>query len=275
MGIQSCVSFLSSFSKRTLLILSLMSLTSCGGNLFEAMSGKTSREAVMEEIRKLTDAQQFSDAIALIEANPDIAPTREEKFLFASSYAGACGLTFASLFTSLATASGSPMEFAKNAFLTRAVVPANCYEAQQIIESIGAAGVRSSSENVAMFMIGLAKVGTYLKNRADNDGNGVLDVGYDSCDNTDLPRADIKQIITGFGLMIENIAALGTNLSGGMSSSISSLATACATLGISCNVTNPSGISDGDADSFRDAIKSDRTSDFGIETCPISPACCP
>ncbi len=168
------------------------------------------------------------------------------------------------------------MEFSKDAFTTIAVNPDNCYDAQLWIESIGAAGTRTTNENIAMFLIGIAKVGTYLRNRADADMNGVLDPGYDSCDNTKLPRADIKQIITGFGLMIENLASIGTNISGGFSGDITSIGAACAGLGLACNVTDPTGIPDADADSFRDAIKSDSTTGLGIESCdPILPTCCP
>lgn len=250
-------------------------LMSCGGNLYQAMSGKTSHDAIVEEVKNLTNDQRYSEAIALIEANPNMVTDREDKFLFAAAYAGGCGLTFASIFESLATASGSPMEFAKDAFTTTPVVPAYCYSAQQWIEAIGAAGVRTTNENIAMFLIGLAKVGTYLRSRADADMDGVLDVGYDSCSNTSLPRADVKQVITGFGLMIENIAALGTNLSGGMSGDITSIGAACTGLGLSCNVTDPAGISDGDADDFRHAIKSDSTANFGIESCATLPVCCP
>lgn len=249
-------------------------LMSCGGNLYQAMSGKTSHDAIVEDVKNLTNELRFTEAIALIEANPSLVTTRNDKLLFAAAYAGGCGLTFASVFDSLSTASGSPMNFAKNAFTTTPVVPAYCYNAQQWIEAIGTAGNRTTNENIAMFLIGFSKVGTYLRNRADADMDGVLDGGYDSCSNASLPRAEVKQIITGFGLMIENLAAIGTNLSGGFSGDISNINTACTALGLACNVTNPTGISDADADEFRDAIKS-RTTDLGIESCVISPVCCP
>jgi hypothetical protein len=239
------------------------------------MSGKTSHNAIIESVRKYTNDQNYTAAIEIIEANPTMVTTREDKFLFASAYAGGCGLTFAGLFDSLATASGSPMEFSKNAFTSIDVVPAYCYEAQLWIEAIGASASRTTNENMAMFMIGIAKVGTYLRNRADADKDGVLDVGYDSCDNTKLPRDDIKQVITGFGLMIENLAAIGTNISGGLSSDISTVSAACTLLGLTCSATDPSAISDADADEFRDAVKSDKTSDFGIESCAINVTCCP
>lgn len=261
---------------KAILLMSVTgTLLSCGGNIFQDMSGKTSHNAIVEEIRNMVNEQRFSEAIELIEDNPTMETSRDDKLIFASAYAGGCGLTFASIFDSLSTASGTPMEFAKDAFTTTSVIPDNCYVAQQWIESIGAAGVRTSNENIAMFLIGLAKVGTYLRNRADADMDGALDAGYDSCDDTKLPKDEVKQIITGFGLMIENIAALGTNIAGGFSGDITSVGTACTALGLSCNVTDPAAISDADAESFRDAIKSDSTTDLGIENCSISPTCCP
>ncbi len=261
--------------KSILLLCVTGTLLSCGGNVFQAMSGKTSHNAIIEEVRNLTNEQRFAEAIALIELNPTLETNRDEKLIFASAYAGGCGLTFASIFESLSAAAGSPMEFSKDAFTTTVVNPENCYDAQLWIESIGAAGDRSTNENIAMFLIGLAKVGTYLRNRADADMDGVLDAGYDSCDNTDLPIEEVKQVITGFGLMIENLASIGTNISGGLSGDITSVGAACAVLGLACNVTDPTGVSDADANSFRDAIKSDSATDLGIESCSISPACCP
>ncbi len=258
----------------TICLASLM--LSCGGNLYEATSSKTSREAIIEDISSLTNSLKFSEAILLIEQNPTLIPTREDKLLFASAYAGSCGLTFATIFESLATATGSPMEFAKNAFTTRDIIPGNCFKAQQWIETIGVNSVRNTNENIAMFLIGLAKIGTYLRNRADTDKNGLLDAGYNSCSAVSLPTDEVKQIITGFGLMIQNATSIGTNISPGLSASITNVSAACTALGLSCSQTDPTLVPDADAASFRDAIKSDKVLDLGIESCtPASPACCP
>jgi len=273
-----CKSYLSFLISGLLIVINL----SCGGNLYEPMSNKTSHAAIIEEIKNLVNDLRFTEAITLIEGSTNLVITdRNEKMLMASAYAGACGLTFAEVFESLSTAAGSPMYFAMSAFTSKVVDPPKCYTAQLWIERIGAAGVRSTSENIAMFLIGFAKVGTYLRYRADTDattgiGDGVVDAGYDSCDNTDMPRNEIKQVLTGIGLMIENIAALGTNLSGDMSGEITDIETSCASVGLTCEITDPTAISDADADFFRDAIKSDRTNEVGIENCdPLDISCCP
>lgn len=250
-------------------------LLSCGGNLFQAMSSKTSHDAIVEEVKKLTNEQRYSEAIELIEDNPTMVTTREDKLLFAAAYAGSCGLTFGGIFESLSSASGSPMEFAKDAFTAIPVTPEHCYEAQLWIQDIGTSENRSTNENIALFLVGLAKVGTYLRNRADADMDGVLDATYDSCDDADLPRDEVKQVISGFGLMIENIAALGTNIAGGFSTSVTGIGAACTGLGLSCTTTDPTGITDADADEFRDAIKSSSSTGIGIESCALSAACCP
>lgn len=251
-------------------------ILSCGGNLFEAASSKTSNNAIIEDIRNLTNELKFADAVLLIEQNPTLTTSREDKLLFASAYAGSCGLTFATIFESLSSATGSPMEFSKNAFTTRNIIPGDCYEAQLWIEAIGINSARTTNENIAMFLIGVAKVGTYLRNRADVDKNGILDVGYDSCSAVSLPTDEVKQIITGFGLMIENAASIGTNISAGFSGDIASVNAACTALGMSCTQTNPTLVPNADATSFRDAIKSDKVVDLGIESCtPLLPSCCP
>lgn len=286
MGLKSGISILMGigkrmpvFAKTTLMALSL-TIVSCGGNLWEAMSNKTSDAALVEDIRYLVNKQRFTEAIELIEDNPELVPAnRTEKMLFASAYAGGCGLTFAEVFESLETASGSPMKFMMSAFTNKIIDPAKCHTAQQYLESIGAVGVRSVTENIALFLVGFGKVGTYLRNRADTSvagiGDGTVDATFDSCDNTDLPRADIKQVITGFGLMIENISALGSNVSPTLSTDIANLTLACTGLGMDCTETDPTAIPDADADEFRDAIKSHDTNQIGIETCdPLTPMCC-
>ena len=267
--------------KCALLLSVTGTLLSCGGNVYEAMSDKTTHEAIVEDVKKLTNAQKFSEAVGIIEANPSLIPSRDEKMTFASAYAGDCGLTFAGVFDSLASASGSPMQFAMSAFKTTLINPSQCYKAQLILESIGAAGLRTTNENIALFLIGFAKVGAYLRNRADSDpithlGDGTLDAGYDSCLDTKLPKAEVKQVMSGFGLMIENIAAIGAYLSGGMAGNITSIGAACTALGMTCNATDPTAISDGDATTFRNAIKSDNVSGLGIESCPMAslPTCC-
>lgn len=265
---------------RCLVGVMVLVCTSCGGNMFEGMSGKTSHDAIVEEVKNLVNDQQFAEAVALIEGSSGFVVTdRGEKLLMASAYAGACGLTFADVFDSLSTASGSPMKFMMSAFTNRVLDPTKCFAAQQWIERIGNAGTRTVNENIAMFLVGFAKVGAFLRYRADTSatgiGDGTVDATFDSCDNTKLPRSDVKQVVTGFGLMIENVAALGTMISGSLSGNITSIGALCTGLGLSCNVTNPSGISDADADDFRDAIKSDDTTQIGIEDCdPLDMTCC-
>lgn len=289
MGSQNRLPILRGVTQRTgnlvalkwVLVFLTILISSCGGNLFESMSNKDSHDAVIQDVQKLVNELRFSDAVELIEANSDLTVTdRRELMLFASAYAGSCGLTFAEVFDSLETAGGSPMFFIMNAFRNRIVNPARCFTAQQWLQRIGTVANRTSTENIAMFLIGFAKVGTYLRNRADTSasgvGDGVVDPTFDSCDNADLPRDEVKQIITGFGLMIENIAALGSNLSAGMTADINNLNAACTLLGLNCTTTNPAAVTDADADEFRDAIKSDSATQIGIENCdPASPLCCP
>lgn len=278
MVIKNCPSLLT----RIIVLMILMFLSSsCGGNFFESMSGQTSHDAFVQDIRNLVNDLKFDEAIAMIEnASSFQAANRDEMLLIASAYAGSCGVTFADVFESLATATGSPMYFMMSSFTTKVLQPSRCHTAQQWIEQIGNSASRTTTENVAMFLVGFGKVGTYLRNRADTNasgiGDGTVDVGYDSCSNASLPIDEVKQVMTGFGLMIDNISALGTNVSGDLSSNIGVIDTACTTFGFSCSETDPTAIADGDADLFRNAVKSHSTTQVGIETCdPLSPLCCP
>lgn len=278
MGTKSRFSILKSFG---LAGIYTFLLVSCGGNFYETMSSKTSHQAMIEDIRALVNGLRFDEAIELIESSTSLeVENRDEKILMASAYAGACGITFADIFESLETASGSPMMFMMSAFTDKIVQPSHCSTAQGWIEAIGDSANRTTSENVGMFLVGFGKVGTNLRNRADTSasgtGDGTIDAGYDSCDDTKLPLNEVKEIITGFGLMMDNIAAMGSSVSSDMSGSLDDVNMICGALGMNCNATDPADIPDNEADLFRNAIKSDSTSQLGIEDCdPLTPFCCP
>lgn len=270
MGHQARIPILN-FLVRALVLFSFLTTTSCGGNIFEEASSKSSDDIVLQEIQKAVNEQRFDDAIALIIDNADLAlESRENKMLFASAYAGKCGATFANLAESIETATGTPILIALTSFSTTTTSSTNCETAQEYLESIGAYADRTTSENIALFLIGFSKLGTFLKEVADDTAPyGTVDGDFDGCPGGNLPDENVKQMMSGTALMIENYSALGDSLSSGLQGDIDDIETAC---GAACTETDASAINNATLiEGYRDLIESN---EYGIGNCALV-ACCP
>lgn len=272
---------------RILILFSLFVLilqTSCGGNLFKEISKSTSDEALIVDAQKYIDDGSWTDAITVIEQQMTAsARTRSDVIeMWAGAYAGRCGQSFIALVNGLSSSTGAPFLFFMKAFQAITVIPADCYTAQQKMEIIGDATKRTSDENFFMFFLGISKIGSYLKSKADiSPTDGAADSSFDPCDKSKISDTEVAQVITGLGLILDNITAVGSSISN--NSTISSMNTLCNSLGFSCVITDPnsSSITSTVSAVFRQLIA---TSDFGIQsTCTssqllpttgVSP-CCP
>lgn len=245
---------------------------SCGGNFFKDVSSKTSDAAKYEDALKAIDNGDYTSAIALIEgtSTPFLAQTNVIQTL-AGAYAGQCGLDFIGMITGLGSSSGAPFLFFMQAFQTISVIPASCATAQTKMELLGNSTQRTGDQNLFMFFLGIAKVGTYLKARADANSDGTSDHAHISCANQGGPYfadADMNQIITGLGLIFDNITAVSASIGGSTAiTALNGFKSTCQTLtGIpNCAVTDPASvaITAPVRSVFRELIQ---TSDFGIES---------
>lgn len=254
---------------------------SCGGNFFKDLSTQDTDAAKYEDALKSIDLGDYALAIASIESMTE-AGKAETKTIqtWAGAYAGKCGLNFVALVDAMGNSSGAPLLFFMQAFTGVTVDPDSCYLAQLKMESLGNSSQRTSDQNLFMFFLGITKMGTALKKNADllpatdGGGDGVTDAGFSACENIPAPGspmmsdADIDHLITGFGLVFDNLASVGADISG--SSAISDLdgfkATCELITGVAnCALTDPNSpaIDAGVRLAFREMVQ---TSDFGIST---------
>lgn len=208
-----------------LYVIFAVALTSCQVNMLQDVSSKTSSEAMYEDAVKLMDQMLFDDAylkISLIEvADNAFSATNQFKKTKAGIQAGQCGLTFISLIEGLTQATGgNTFKMLMEAFKGTSVNPTKCMEAQTTIESLGTV---DDDQLLFMAILGMTKVGTNLRDKADRDGtaqlgDGAEDAGFDICDSSaainHLTDDDLKQVITGLGLTLQNFVLIGGSFAG-------------------------------------------------------------
>jgi hypothetical protein len=278
------------------LVVSLtLSALACG-NTYSALANKTSDDAIYENVQQLADEKDWAAALTAIntlsagkKSDPAVIET------WAGLLAGQCGLDFISYFNTVSTGSlagSTPLKFLMNAFTQVAVNPGSCQLAQAKMEEISTNPAnRTQSENIFMAILGMVKIGTYLRADADKDGSGNLGdgsadtgAGYDSCSSLSIPDADVTQVITGIGLVSNNSAALSAVVpASAIGTAMASISAAC---GATCSKTDSTTVTGADITLVRDILKTgvstaDPTYQLGIDdTCNPSDlasllACCP
>lgn len=264
------------------LFLIFPALVSCGGNLFNDISTKTSANALLEDAKNSLDDQDYTAAITKIlemqstNSTAYLTCTTTEgvrncpREILAGAYAGRCGFNFLTFIGTIGSSSGAVFKFLMNTFTEVAVSPDDCYEAQKVIETLGTPTQLTSDQKIFMALLGMAKIGVYLRNDADTNQDGTADATFNACSSAKMSDMHVKQVITGLGLFLTYSAALSAT-----GSATDDLADISAVCGASCNVTDPTNptLDSTVIDSFRIIIKSQQ---YGVETCdPISPLCCP
>lgn len=250
-----------------------MVLSSCGGNFFQLTAKKDTSEAIYQDARSALNNLDYDTAISKITE----LQTKDSTFYLrcekvdgikvcpredlAGAYASKCGLNFVNFVSSLTSSSGSPFLFFMQKFKSIAVSPSNCYEAQKVIETFSSSSAgRTSEQNLFMAILGMAKMGTYLREVADVDQDGSTDATFDSCDSAKISDNSLRHVISGMGLVIDNLTAVSAVLSGN-SSALTDLDTIKNTCGSACAITDPNS-SSYNSTVVRNLLKS---SDKGIE----------
>lgn len=269
--------------KYEVIFISVMVLAACSGNVFKEMADKNTDEAKYETANKAIDAGDYDAAIAAIESlSADYRGKTKVIETWAGAYAAKCGQQFVAIVNGLSSSSGAPLKYFMGIFKNITTDAPSCATAQAKMELLGTSTQRTTDQNFFMFLLGISKIGTYLKKNADiSPVDGSADAGFSSCSSSSISDADIKQVITGVGLLFENITAIGASISG--SSAIASLSSLQATCGAACaitDITSPS-LTAPVVNYFREALMA---SDFGVgSNCTLSQAlpigagttCCP
>jgi hypothetical protein len=271
----------------------ILSLAFAGcSNIFEAASVKDSDEALLEDAKKLIDQQSYSDAIAKFASMSQSFKSREDVIeAWAGAYAGKCGLDFISYFGALgsATLTGSSLfKYFMSVWSQKSIDAASCRLAHLKMEEISAnPAERSAGQNLFMAILGMVKMGVYLRQYLDKDstnnlGDGDLDGGIDVCtnDSFNLPGEVLDEVITGLGLLTSNLAYLSAVLTAtDINNALDVLNTACSASPGACGKTDAADIVDADRDLFRDLLGTSPThptAPLGVGTCvdPLVTPCC-
>jgi hypothetical protein len=203
-----------------ILIITAGILSCTGANLYKDLaSNKTSDAALYEDAQKLIDVADYTGAIAKILATTTTfqSETRVKESL-AGAYAARCGMEFISFVGNLTGGSASSFfQLAMNGYVGVSTANyADCVSAEALIESIGAIGARSQSENLFLLVLEMAKIGNKVRGTADilptATGDGTVDVGF-SC-RASVPIADAQEIVESFYKFVELFTVVGSTLSG-------------------------------------------------------------
>lgn len=259
---------------------------SCGGpNYFTPMSVKTSDEAIFEDAKKLVDQQDWDGALAKISGlSASFRSTPEVVKYESSAHAGKCGLNLLQFMQDIGGA-GSLFQKFMGAFTTTPVDVSECQEAQSVIEGtlgttaamrLATAGSYGTDINTFMAILGMAKIGTQLRDAADPNMDGDY-TGFNACMAGEISDAEVAQVGTGFALLIDNFTTIAADL-GSSADAITDIQDDCALIVPNpCTTTDPEHATWSDPialTAFRALIKSD---DMGLGVCnnanPFT--CCP
>jgi len=289
------------------LFLSLTIFLSACSNVFQSASKQEFDEAYYINAQVAIDAQNWDTAIAEFEKmSASFQQRTEVREAWAGAYAGKCGFNFTTFLSNIDSVSGgSPiLKVLMNMFITTTVDPYYCYLAQTKMEEITTvAGDRTTSQALFLVFIGLARIGAYLKAQADQDADTNMDGTLNACTpvgsfgtttaarstsgkDDEFSDEEIKMLITGFGLVFENLTSSVENIIGSTNgSAISAIETACNTaLGAgACNITDPTNtnpLTPSVVTTFRALIHTGAGNPvaFGAGTCVnpmFNPGCCP
>lgn len=252
-------------------------LSACSQNLLNEIANKNTNEAIYYQAKLDINAQDYASAVTLLDGlDPAFMADRERIPVYASAYAGRCGLNFLGLLTDIQNQGSSSlfqtlMIGFPGANLANNV--ADCFEAQNKLFSIGDQNVRDGDENLLMAFVSLAHIGTTLSAIADQDANATVDAGFDQCNATDFTDAQARAVGVSIATMITSLGAIGTSYIDGAISGVNSVCGVTVPYDLSaiCTATSPSDFSPEQVRYIRYLIGS---SDYGINSCGSDFATC-
>lgn len=281
------------------LSLSLILSGGCSKNVLETIADKNTDDALFTAAKKSLDEGSYASAITSISGMSTKGKAGADvQTVLGSAYAGKCGFNFINFFTNLSDAGFDNINFftfTMQAFTGTAVSPVDCTTAIDIFNATYP-NVNRRPTDVALMMtlLGLAKMGTYVRNKADLDGDselgdGIVDTAFNACN--DFTSDEVGEITTGLGVFLINFLALGNGLFGGEDSkeAVNIFAKACnlatggtlesdgSVTGGACTKTSAAEITAGEVALMRDVLQSDS---FGLGQCNEANAalvstCCP
>ncbi len=246
----------------------LLVLSSCSKNIFDEIADKDTNEAKFFQAKREINSGNFALAIDLLESlDASFIADRDRIPIYASAYAGRCGLVFLTLLNNMQNVGSATIFAALMAAFPGAAEgnEADCVVAERSLLGIGDEAVRNGDENLLAAFNGLAKVGVILSSRADADDDGSADAGFDQCDVNDLPDDLVREVGASLAVVIKSFAGIGTSF--GTADALDDVQAICdadPNLAVYCNATDPSVFTANQVQALRYAIGS---SDIGIDSC--------
>jgi hypothetical protein len=250
--------------KKLIFIFLLLPLA-CSQNFLQDMSRVSPDEDKYSKAMEALNDESYDVAISIVNnitpAGQTVPKVRE---LLASAYAGKCGLNFLDYTEKLReNSSGSSMTNLMRPFIQKAVDPASCRLALEIMELIGPTEIRTTNQNIFTSITGMVLMGTALRGYADTSpalGDGAPDMNLCS----GFTNAQVDDIIIGFGFFNKNLSSVSATIIGSYSSFVfGDVVTKCTDVAgaAACAVTNPADITMPMRDIFRDLMN---TQEYGI-----------
>lgn len=218
----------------SLLILSSFSFLSCSNVLLPAAT--TTDDSLLVDAQIAIDSHDYSTAInkfALMSST--YTAQRSVKAMYASAYAGRCGLdliTLTNTFSSLGSTTFMKALY-NNSVSASSSNENDCISAANLVIGISSSSSsRTSAENLLLAMIELKLMGVLLARYGDQNKDGTIDSAFDPCTQTvatypaasGMPVAEAQQFFA--SLMVAKDAISAANIST-FSSFTSSITTAC------------------------------------------------
>lgn len=251
--------------------LAALGLGSCK-NAFEEASVKNSNEGYYFDAQQFINSRDYDSAITKLNAlTPEFKARRDVTVIIASAYAGRCGLDFLSLAKSI---SDNPSMrifpvLLQNFKLATTGSIADCNQAETWMRTLAPTNNFASmtpDEAAFLAMVSLSKIGATLGTYADLDDDGVADVGFDSCNTTQLPDLRTRNLAVSLNIAAAALSASGAAVGG---STFTSLSSACASFpaGTSfCGIYDPTALTVNQVKVFNGLVKAQDIA--GVGTCP-------
>lgn len=220
--------------KRIFLPLTILCLLSSScENAFEEMASKDSEAAILHAARMHLAEGAWGEALDEF-AKLSAATLAETEVVVdrASAYSGRCGLDFLNLADMIENiGSNSLMQLLMENFpASSAANFTDCKLAEDLLKTVADTNgvVETEKGQFLMAFNALTKIGVILSHRGDSDDDGIVNAGWDPCDDitgpTDLPNADLNEIATGIVLFYKNLENF--SFGSGLTSEIDNLCTA-------------------------------------------------
>ena len=252
-----------------LITTQIMGASSC--NILMAPMGKTDTDqALLYEAKLLIDQHDYRTAQSKIRAmTTAFFAQREIQVLYASTYAGLCGLDVISLALSVSGLSGTLFKALLSVFrYADATTYGYCKTAETLLAAIVDNNTPTVDEDFLMIFISLAKIGNLLGYLADTDHDGVPDAGWDKCNAATISDLQVGEIGVSITRILDSLGNAGATLSGLPNASITSLCNTIDTLlgggSTMCARTDPTAYSAAELDGLRGLISAN---EVGLVTC--------